>query len=158
MSKGGGNQQEGYFEYVVPPLEGLWSLEDGDTFSGSGAAIIDKGKFLWTSMIRQPEFVTQKVFEAAKESLAKKKRKLDLSLARLVKFREGLCAQVMHVGPYDDELATIAVLARYMADQGYADDIANERRHHEIYLSDPRKTVPERLKTVIRHPIRRNGA
>lgn len=116
MSKMGGNQPSGYFEYVVPPLEGLWSLDDGGLFKGAGEAIADKSKFVWTSMIRQPEFVTPEVFEAAKAALAKKKPQLDTSLVRLERFTEGLCAQVMHIGPYDDEPATIAVLMQFIAE------------------------------------------
>lgn len=154
MSKMGGNQPSGYFEYVVLPLEGLWSLDDGGLFKGAGAAIPDKNKFTWTAMIRQPEFVTHEVLAAAKTALAKKQPKLDLSLVRLERFTEGLCAQVMHIGPYDDEPATIAVLSQSIAENGYTEDMSAGRRHHEIYLSDPRRTAPEKLKTVIRHPIR----
>ncbi len=157
MSKMGGNQPSGYFDYVVPPLEGLWSLDDGGVFTGAGAAIADKNRFIWTSMIRQPEFVTPEVFVAAKAALCKKKPQLDLSLVRLERYTEGLCAQVMHIGPYDDEPATIAVLAEFIADNGYREDMSSSRRHHEIYLGDPRRTAPEKLKTVIRHPIRPNG-
>lgn len=157
MSKMGGNQPSGYFEYVVPPLEGLWSLDDGGLFKGAGAAIPDKNKLIWTAMIRQPEFVTPEVLVAAKEALAKKKPQLDASLVRLERFTEGLCAQAMHIGPYDDEPATIVMLSQFIAENGYIEDISASRRHHEIYLSDPRRTVPEKLKTVIRHPIRRKG-
>jgi len=153
MSKMSGNQPSGYFDYVVPPLEGLWSLDDGGTFTGSGA-IQDKSKFVWTSMIRQPEFVTSEVFENAKMVLSKKKPNLDLSLVRLERYTEGLCAQVMHLGAYDDEPATVAVLSEFIHNNGYVEDMSGLRRHHEIYLSDPRKTEPEKLKTVIRHPIK----
>jgi hypothetical protein len=145
----------GYFEYVVPPLEGLWNLDDGGVFKGVGEAIPDKGKLVWTSMIRQPEFVTLDVFETARATLARKKPELDTSLARLERFTEGLCAQVMHLGSYDDEPATIATLAEFVGNSGYAEDMSGSRRHHEIYLGDPRKTAPEKLKTVIRHPIRK---
>ena len=106
-------------------------------------------------MIRQPEFVTEEVFEWAKEELRKKKPELDFSATRLERFTEGLCCQVMHLGPYDDEPATIMKLEEYIRDNGYMTDITDERRHHEIYLGDPRKTKPENLKTVIRHPIRK---
>ena len=150
MSKMSGSTPAGYFEYVVPPLEGLWWGEAG-CFDGRN--ISDKNKLCWTSMIRQPEFVTHEVFESAKQALNKKKPGCDLSLARLASLTEGLCAQIMHTGSYDDEPATIAVLERFIADNGYANDISESRRHHEIYLSDPRKTAPEKLKTVIRHPI-----
>jgi hypothetical protein len=151
MSKLSGTQPEGYFEYVVPPLEGLWWGEDG-YFDGS--RITDKSKFHWTSMIRQPEFVTGEVFEQAKAALGKKKPELDLSLARLEEFTEGLCAQVMHFGSYDDEPATVAALNEFVEASGYRHDFTDERKHHEIYLSDPRKTAPEKLRTVIRHPVK----
>lgn len=150
MSKMSGTQPAGYFEYVVPPLEGLWWGEDG-YFDGTN--IVNKDKLCWTSMIRQPEFVTSGVFEDAKQVFNKKKPGLDLSLARLVSFAEGLCAQVMHMGSYDDEPATIKALEQYIIDSGYKSDISAIRRHHEIYLSDPRKTASEKLRTVIRHPI-----
>jgi hypothetical protein len=140
-------------EYVVPPLEGFWNVND-DTFKGGGAAIADKGKFEWTALIRQPEFVTAEVFEAANAALAKKKPTLDTSKARLEKITEGLCVQVMHIGSYDNEPATVAVLDKYAIENGYIIDMSGNRRHHEIYLSDPRKTAPEKLKTIIRHPMR----
>lgn len=155
MSKRAGSPPEGYVEYVVPPLEGLWSLDDGGIFTGSGAVIPDKNKFVWTSMIRQPDFVTPEVFEAAKATLGKKKPVLDLSVVRLEHFKENLCAQVMHIGPYDNEPATVRSLADFVAKNGYVEDMAGSRRHHEIYISDPRRTAPEKLKTVIRHPITR---
>ena len=136
-------------EYVVPPLEGFWWSPDVGTVDYS-----DKDSFHWTSLIRQPEFVTLEVFETAKAALAKKKPGLDLSKARLVKITEGLCVQVMHIGSYDDEPATVAIMEQYAVDNGYIIDISDIRRHHEIYLSDPRKIAPEKLKTVIRHPIR----
>ncbi len=154
MSKKSSSQPSGYFDYVVPPLEGLWSLDDGGAFTGADAAIQDKSKFVWTSMIRQPEFVTPDVFEIAKKALARKKPELDLSVVRLERFTEGLCAQVMHLGAYDDEPLTIATLSDFVNTSGYTEDMTASRRHHEIYLSDPRKTAPEKLKTVIRHPIR----
>lgn len=150
MSKKSGTQPEGYFDYVVPPLEGLWSLADENY---TGGVIEDKNQFIWTSMIRQPDFVTPEVFEAAKMALAKKKPDLDTSIARLEKFTEGLCAQVMHIGPFDDEPATILQLSQFVKESGYREDMSGNRRHHEIYISDPRKTEPEKLKTVIRHPI-----
>ena len=141
------------FEYVVPPLEGFWSVDDSH-FPGGEDAIADKNKYRWTSLIRQPDFVTPAVFEAARASLAKKKPGLDTSKARLETITEGLCVQVMHIGSYDDEPATIAAMDRYAIESGYAIDIGETRRHHEIYLGDPRKVAPERLKTVIRHPIK----
>jgi hypothetical protein len=142
-------------EYVVPPLEGFWTVDD-DTFKGGGEAIIDKSKFEWTALIRQPDFVTEEVFETAKVALAKKKPALDTSKARLIKITEGLCVQAMHIGSYDDEPATIAVMDKYAVENGYTLDISDARRHHEIYLNDPHKTAPEKLKTVIRHPIKRD--
>ena len=152
MSKMSGIQPDGYFEYVVPPLEGLWWGVDGYF---DGTAITDKNKLHWTSMIRQPAFVTTEVFETAKAALAKKKQPgIDVSKAQLETITEGLCVQAMHVGSYDDEPATIAAMERYTAENGYVTDINDARRHHEIYLSDPRKTAPEKLRTIIRHPVR----
>ncbi len=150
MSKKSETPPSGYFDFVVPPLEGLWSVADA---AFTGGVIEDKRKFRWTSMIRQPEFVTQDVFDAAKKTLAKKKPHLDVSRARLERLREGLCAQIMHIGPFDDEPRSMAKLQTFIADAGYREDMAAQRRHHEIYLSDPRKTDPDKLKTVIRHPI-----
>jgi hypothetical protein len=152
MSKMSGTQPEGYFEYVVPPLEGLWWLKD-DKFDG--IHIDDKNKFCWTAMIRQPEFVTEAVFQQAKEALNKKKPLLDISCARLAVWKEGLCAQIMHIGPYDEEPESIRKMEEFIKESGYETDITEERFHHEIYLGDPRKTAPERLKTVIRHPVRK---
>lgn len=140
-------------ENVVPPLEGLWSVDDD--FRGGGASISDKGKFIWTMMIRQPDFVTADIFEAAKVALAKKKTNLDTSKAKLETITEGLCVQVMHIGSYDDEPATVAALDGFATQNGYVLDINDIRRHHEIYISDPRKSAPEKLKTVLRHPIRK---
>lgn len=154
MSKMSGSQPEGYFEYVVPPLEGLWWLE-GNIYTGKGELAGLKDKFCWISMIRQPEFVTPEVFEWAKENLKKKNPDVDFSATKLVKFTEGLCCQVMHIGPYDDEPATIEKLQQFMDENGYACDIGVERLHHEIYLGDPRRTKPERLRTVLRHPVRK---
>ncbi|MDR0569857.1 MAG: GyrI-like domain-containing protein [Clostridiales Family XIII bacterium] len=140
-------------EYVVCPLEGLWEAEGG--FEGGGAAIADKSKFVWTMMIRQPDFVAAEVFDEAKLTLSKKKPSLDVSKARLMTVTEGLCVQAMHIGTYDDELATVAALDNFAIENGYALDMADSRRHHEIYLSDPRKVAPEKLRTIIRHPVRR---
>ena len=152
MSKMSGMQPVGYFEYVVPPLEGFWWSEDGYF---DGTIIIDKNKLCWTSMIRQPDFVTAAVFEAAKTALAKKKPNLDTLKAQLIKITEGLCVQAMHIGSYDDEPTTIAAMEQYAVAQKYAIDINDDRRHHEIYFYDPRKVAPEKLKTVIRHPIKK---
>jgi hypothetical protein len=141
-------------EYVVSQLEGFWNVDD-KSFKGGGEAIADKSKFEWTALIRQPDFVTAEIFESAKVTLAKKKPNLDLSQARLEKIIEGLCVQVMHIGSYDDEPATIVMLDKYAVDNGYSIDINETRRHHEIYLSDPRKVAPEKLKTIIRHPVKK---
>lgn len=152
MSKMSGTQPEGYFEYVVPPLEGLWWVDE-ENFDYMN--IKDKNKFCWISMIRQPDFVTEAVFEQAKINLKKKKPDLKLENACLKSFAEGLCAQVMHVGPYDDEPETVKRLISFIEESGHEQDMSGMRMHHEIYLGDPRKTKPENLKTVIRHPIRK---
>ena len=152
MSKMNGTQPAGYFEYVVPPLEGLWQV-DGVDFDGMN--VTDKDKFKWISMIRQPEFVTEEVFEQAKLVLKKKKPALDLSKARLMKMTEGLCVQIMHKGSYDDEPASIEQMKRFLDENGYIEDFSEGRFHHEIYLSDPRKCSTDKLKTVIRHPIKK---
>ena len=154
MSKMGGEEPAGYFEYVVPPLEGLWWTEEPG-FDGRGD--VDKSRFIWTSMIRQPDFVTEEVFAWARERLAKKKPELDVSKARFLRWEEGLCAHVLHVGPYDTEPETIKGLDAFLTEQGYETDFSGVRRHHEIYLGDPRRTAPEKLRTVIRHPVRPSG-
>ena len=141
-------------DYIVPPLEGFWTIDD-NFFRGGGAAITDKSKFTWTSVIRQPDFVTEEIFEAAKVVLARKKPNLDLSKARLEKITEGLCVQVMHIGTFDSEPATVSMMDEYAVQNGYILDINEVRRHHEIYLSDPRKVASEKMKTILRHPIRR---
>lgn len=140
-------------EYVVPPLEGLWNV--GDDFWGSGASIADKSKFTWTMLIRQPEFVTDNIYDSAQAKLAKKKPAIDTSKAKLITLTEGLCVQVLHIGSYDEEPATIVSLERFATENGYVIDINENRLHHEIYLSDPRKVVSQKLKTILRHPIRR---
>ncbi len=150
MSKMDGSQPKGYFEYVVPPLEGLWWFEDD---SYRGGKIKDKSKFIWTSLIRQPEFVNEEVFNWAREKLEKKKPELDISKARFSTWKEGLCVQIMHIGSYDDETESIEKMNEYIDSEGYITDINDERKHHEIYLSDPRRCKVENLKTVIRHPI-----
>ena len=140
---------EGFFEYVVPPLEGFWWQDGKD-----GIDYTDKASFNWISVIRLPEFITLKDFEWAVET-ATKKKKLDCSSAELMTIDEGLCIQIMHLGPFDDELATIALMDEYLDKNGYVNDITNTRLHHEIYLSDARRVVPEKWKTVIRHPIKK---
>ncbi|ERK31050.1 GyrI-like domain-containing protein [Clostridium intestinale] len=154
MSKKGSYNIEGYFEYVVPPLEGLWWVENDDM------DFTKKNKFEWTSMIRQPEFVTKEVFEWACSEVLRKKPNIDVSKARLQSFKEGLCVQIMHIGSYDDEPKTVEKLDKYVEDNDLINAIStiNEqgiiKRHHEIYLSDPRKTSLDKLKTVIRHPVK----
>ena len=139
---------EGFFEYVVPPLEGFWWQEGID-----GVDYRDKSTFHWISVIRLPEFVTKKDFDWAVEEAARKK-KLDCSLAEFLTIEEGLCVQIMHIGPFDNEPSTVALMDQYIAENGYANDMNETRLHHEIYLSDARKAAPEKRKTVIRHPIR----
>ena len=141
---------EGFFEYVVPPLEGFW-WQDG---FGGGVNYGDKAGFSWISVLRLPDFVTKAGFAWAVETAAKKK-KIDCSTAEFLTIEEGLCVQMLHVGSYDDEPETVAAMDAFLQDNGYANDFSAERRHHEIYLSDPRKTAPEKRKTVIRHPIKK---
>lgn len=139
----------GFFEYVVPPLEGFWWQDDVD-----GVNYADKSGFYWISVIRLPDFVTKSDFDWAVETAAKKK-KLDCSSAEFLTIEEGLCVQMMHVGSYDDEPASVALMDDYLAQNDYVNDLTAERLHHEIYLSDPRKTAPEKRKTVLRHPIKK---
>jgi len=153
MSKMGSEQPEGYFDFVVPPLEGLWQGPDG----GVIVDITDKDSFHWTSMIRVPDFVTPEVFEQTRLSLAEKRSEVDLSIARLQKFTEGLSAHIMHIGPYDDEPKSTSVLEQFIEESGYVTDFTCTRRHHEIYLGDPRRVAPEKLKTIIRYPIAFSG-
>lgn len=154
MSKMGSNSIKGYFDYVVPPLEGFWGGLDG-YFDFSNMAVTDKDKFIWTSLIRQPEFVTKEVYNWALEELQKKKPDLDYSNVRYEVYKEGLCVQIMHIGPYDTEKESIMKLDKYIDENGYVNDFNNNRRHHEIYLGDPRKTKADNLKTIIRHPIKK---
>ena len=148
MSGKSGRRIEGFFDYVVPPLEGFWWQE--------GVRGIDysrKEDFRFISVIRLPDFVTKEDFDWAVAEATRKKR-ADFSSLEFLSLDEGLCVQCMHVGPYDDEPATVARMHAFMEEQGCALDISETRLHHEIYLSDARKVPPERLKTVIRHPIR----
>lgn len=149
MSKMGDHRIDGYFDYVVPPLEGFW-WQQGVT----GIDYNHKENFEWISVIRLPDFVTKEEFEWAKEEAAKKK-KTDFSKAEFFTYDEGLCVQCMHIGPYDDEPATVDAMHEFMEKEGYVLDITDKRYHHEIYLSDVRKVAPEKLKTVVRHPIRK---
>jgi len=140
---------EGFFEYVVPPLEGFWWQEGID-----GVDYTNKDVFQWISVIRLPDFITEKDFAWAVET-ATKKKKLDCSSAEFLTIDEGLCVQIMHIGSYDNEPETVAVMDTFLEETGYVNDFSETRLHHEIYLSDPRRTAPEKLKTVIRHPIRK---
>ena len=149
MSKLGDHRIDGYFDFVVPPLEGFWWQE-----GVQGVDYAHKADFRWISVLRLPDFVTQEDVDwAVKE--AERKKKTDFSKVKLWTYNEGVCVQCMHIGPYDDEPATVSLMHAYMEQQGYALDITERRLHHEIYLSDARKTAPDKLKTVIRHPIRK---
>lgn len=141
-------QIEGFFEYVVPPLEGFWWQEDVN-----GVDYSNKSAFRWISMIRLPDFVTKEDFDWAVRT-AEKKKKMDCSSAEFLTVEEGICVQIMHQGAFDDEPATVALMDQYLEEQGYENDITDTRMHHEIYLSDARKTEPAKMKTVIRHPIK----
>ena len=143
---------EGFFDYVVPPLEGFWWQEGVD-----GIDYSDKSTFNWISVIRLPDFVTQKDFDWATGE-AEKKKHLDCSKAEFLTIDEGLCVQIMHIGPFDDEPATVSMMNAYLLENGYENDFSGSRLHHEIYLSDARKVAPEKWKTVIRHPIKRKEA
>lgn len=149
MSKLGKHWLEGYFDYVVPPLEGLWWQE-----GVHGVDYTRKKDFQWISLIRLPEFVTKEVFDWAIREATEKKQQ-DFSKVEFFPWEEGLFVQCMHIGPYDDEPATVTTMEEYAKAQGYEADFGAGRFHHEIYLSDVRRCKPERLKTVIRHPIRR---
>ena len=149
MSKKGSHQIEGYFDYVVPPLEGFWWQE-----GIQGIEYSHKESFRWISVIRLPDFVTKADFDWAVEE-AERKKKTDFSKVEFFHYDEGLCVQCMPIGSYDDEPATVELMHQYMEEQGCELDINDARMHHEIYLSDARKVAPEKRKTVIRHPIRR---
>ena len=140
---------DGFFEYVVPPLEGFWWQDGID-----GVDYSDKSSFNWISVIRLPDFITQGDFKWAVET-ASKKKKIDCSSAEFLTINEGLCVQIMHTGSYDDEPASVKLMDDYLKENGYSNDMNQSRLHHEIYLSDPRKTEPKKWKTVIRHPIKK---
>ncbi|MCI8379537.1 MAG: transcriptional regulator [Lachnospiraceae bacterium] len=142
---------EGFYEYVVPPLEGFWWQENVE-----GVDYSNKAAFQWISVIRLPDFVSKKDFEWA-VGTASQKKKMDCSPAEFLTIEEGLCVQIMHFGAYDDEPETVAVMDRFLEENGYENDFSDERRHHEIYMSDARRTAPEKWKTVIRHPIKRKA-
>lgn len=149
MSKMGSHKIEGYFDYVVPPLEGFWWQE-----GVQGIDYTHKENFCWISLIRLPDFVTKAYFDWAITE-ATTKKKTNFSKVEFFTYTEGLCVQCMHLGSYDDEPSTIEILHKYAAENGYAINITDSRRHHEIYLSDARRVTPERLKTVIKIPITR---
>lgn len=149
MSKKGDYRIDGYFDFVVPPLEGFWWQNDINGFDAA-----KKDEFNWISVIRLPDFVTKSDFDwAVKQATAKKK--IDCSKAEFLTVDEGLCVQIMHIGPFDNEIYTVAIMDKYLEENGYENDITDVRLHHEIYLSDARKVVPEKWKTVIRHPIKK---
>lgn len=149
MSYKGSHKIEGFFEYVVPPLEGFWWQDHI-----IGVDYRNKDTFNWISVIRLPDFVAKQDFEWASEE-ASKKKKLDCSSAEFFTIGEGLCVQIMHIGPFDDEPATVAVMDQYLQENGYVNDITADRMHHEIYLSDARKVESSKWETVIRHPIKK---
>jgi hypothetical protein len=147
MSKKKQNTPEGYFDYVVPPLEGFWTVENKDDAG-------NKSKYLWTAVIRLPEFVDKKIFDRACNEAANGKN-INTEKAKYIKINEGMCVQCMHTGSFDDEPKTIAAIEKYMEENDLTNDINRERHHHEIYLSDFRKTAKEKLKTVLRIPVRK---
>ena len=140
---------EGFFQYVVPPLEGFWWQAGVD-----GIDYNNKDTFQWISVIRLPDFITRTDFEWAVQT-AREKKGLDCSVAEFMTVEEGLCVQMMHLGPFDTEPVSIARMDAYLQEQGYENDFGEGRFHHEIYLSDARRVAPEKWKTVIRHPIRK---
>ena len=140
---------EGFFDYVVPPLEGFW-WQDGV----KGIDYDKKDRFNWISVIRLPDFIKKDDFGWAVKTAAEKK-KIDCSSAEFITVNEGLCAQIMHIGAFDSESESVELMDKYLEENGYENDISDKRLHHEIYLSDARKVIPEKWKTVIRHPIRK---
>ncbi len=150
MSKKGIFIPKGYFDYVVPPLEGFWWLESGKENFSSG----NKSKYCWLSVIRLPEFVDENVFTWACEEVSKKK-KIDTTKAKFLKITEGLCVQCLHIGTYDDETKTLKMMNDFIETNNLQSDITEMRRHHEIYLSDPRKTDVSKLKTILRIPVKK---
>lgn len=149
MSYKGDRKIEGFFQYVVPPLEGFWWQDDI-----YGVDYNNKDSFRWISVIRLPEFISANDVNWAIEEVTRKK-KLDCSSVKFMTIEEGLCVQIMHIGAFDDEPATVEVMDKYLLEKGYVNDFSEKRLHHEIYLSDVRKVEATKLKTVIRHPIRK---
>ena len=139
---------DGFFEYVVPPLEGFWWQNHTDRIDYT-----DKSSFNWISVIRLPDFITKKDFDWAVET-AQKKKNIDCTSAEFLTLEEGLCVQIMHLGSFDDEPQSVSIMNEYIENNGYENDINEKRLHHEIYLSDARKVPKEKWKTVIRHPIK----
>ena len=142
---------DGFFEYVVPPLEGFWWQNHTNRIDYT-----DKSSFNWISVIRLPDFITKKDFDWAVET-AQKKKNIDCTSAEFLTLEEGLCVQIMHLGSFDDEPQSVSIMNEYIENNGYENDINEKRLHHEIYLSDARKVPKEKWKTVIRHPIRLKG-
>ena len=151
MTKKGDKIPKGYFDYVVPPLEGLWWLENEADFTAE-----NKSKYCWISLIRLPEFVDESLFAWACEEVLKKK-KIDAAKAKLLKINEGLCVHCLHIGAYDDEPKTLKLINNFIEENSLQSDINEARRHHEIYLSDPRKTAVANLKTILRIPVKKMG-
>ena len=149
MSKMSDRRIDGYFDYVVPPLEGFWWQEGID-----GVDYTNKALFHWISIIRLPDFVSKPDFDWAVAEVVRKKN-MDCSTVEFLTINEGLCVQIMHIGAFDDEPETVAVMDTFLAENGYVNDFSDIRLHHEIYLSDARKVAPEKWKTVIRHPIKK---
>ena len=139
----------GFFEYVVPPLEGFW-WQNGI----HGVDYSKKDEFNWISIIRLPDFITRENFDWAVKT-ASEKKKIDCSKAEFLTIEEGLCVQIMHIGSFDDEPASLEKIDKYLEENGYEKDFSDTRLHHEIYLSDPRKSTPDKQKTVIRHPVKK---
>ncbi|MBC1446024.1 transcriptional regulator [Listeria welshimeri] len=146
MSKMGETKLEGYTDFVVPPLEGFW-------WSEGMFDLKNRDAWLWTSFIRQPEFVTEAILKWAKGIAKEKKPEVDTSLVKLVRYTEGECVQMIHIGPFSDEVKTVAEMHRFIETEGLRNDTGAVRKHHEIYLSDPRKTIPEKMKTILRLPV-----
>ncbi|WP_414470424.1 GyrI-like domain-containing protein [Methanobacterium sp. ACI-7] len=137
-------------DYVVMPLEGLWWVDNMENFN-----VEDKSNWKWTAMIRQPDFITEEMIKQAMEDVEKKKNPTLLSKIRFESLNEGLCSQIMHIGPYSEEGPTVEKLHNFIHENGYEFDGANDgEKHHEIYLSDMRRIKPERLKTIIRQPMK----
>ena len=149
MSKMGASVPNGYFDYVVPPLEGFWWLDEGETFSS-------KSKFNWISLIRLPEFVNKDIFKWACDEVVRKK-KIETKDTKFLKIKEGLCVQCMHIGSYDSEPITLKLMENFIEENGFKIDLNEKRRHHEIYLADPRKTEVSKLKTVLRIPVKKDN-